>query len=113
MKNILLFLFALTLIVTMVLWVRHGGGAPYPDLSTAPVLNSSELEQVLEAEAVLIGSAEPRDAELRDQLLRRIDGVLAAARYTLLEYNCPADRIDEATAITPGFSSGSCKAWAM
>ncbi len=64
-----------------------------------------ELEQVLEAEAVLIGSAEPRDAELSDQLLRRIDGVLAAARYTLLEYNCPADRIEEATRITPGFSS--------
>ena len=40
-----------------------------------------------------------------DELLRRIDGVLAAANYTLLEYNCPADRIDEATVITPGFSS--------
>ena len=48
MKKILLFLFALALIATMVLWVRHGGGAPYPDLSTAPVLNSSELELVLE-----------------------------------------------------------------
>ena len=64
-----------------------------------------ELERVLDAEAVLIGSAAPRDPELRDQLLRRIDGVLAARRYTLLEYNCPADRIDEATRITPGFSS--------
>jgi len=60
---------------------------------------------VLDAEAVLIGSAAPRDPELRDQLLRRIDGVLAARRYTLLEYNCPANRIDEATRITPGFSS--------
>jgi ATP phosphoribosyltransferase len=64
-----------------------------------------ELEKVLDAEAVLIGAPRPRDAELRDQLLRRIDGVLAAAKYTLLEYNCPAERIDEATAITPGFSS--------
>ena len=64
-----------------------------------------ELERVLEAEAVLIGSTTPRDGELRDQLIRRIDGVLAAAKYTLLEYNCPADRIDEATRITPGFSS--------
>lgn len=64
-----------------------------------------ELEQVLEAEAVLIGAAEPRDAELSEQLLRRVDGVLAAARYTLLEYNCPADRIEDATRITPGFSS--------
>jgi len=48
MKNILLFLFVLVLIGTTVLWVRHGGGAPYPDLSTAPALNSASLESVLE-----------------------------------------------------------------
>ncbi|MAG29886.1 MAG: ATP phosphoribosyltransferase [Deltaproteobacteria bacterium] len=64
-----------------------------------------ELDRVLDAEAVLIGSPTPRDAELSDQLLRRVDGVLAAARYTLLEYNCPVGNIDEAVAITPGFSS--------
>jgi ATP phosphoribosyltransferase len=64
-----------------------------------------ELDRVLEAEAVLIGSAQPRDPVIRDQLLRRIDGVLAAARYSLLEYNCPAAQIDAATRITPGFSS--------
>lgn len=64
-----------------------------------------ELDRVLEAEAVLIGSSSPRDVELCEQLLRRVDGVLAASRYTLLEYNCPAARIDEAVAITPGFSS--------
>jgi ATP phosphoribosyltransferase len=64
-----------------------------------------ELDRVLEAEAVLIGSDDSRDPELRDQLLRRIDGVLAASRFTLLEYNCPAAKIDEATAITPGYSS--------
>lgn len=48
MKKILLFLFVLVLIGTMVLWVRYGGGSPYPDLSTAPALNSTSLEQVLE-----------------------------------------------------------------
>lgn len=64
-----------------------------------------ELDRVLEAEAVLIGRTRPRDPSLSDQLLRRIDGVLAAARYTLIEYNCPAARIDEASRITPGFSS--------
>jgi len=48
MKSILLFLFSLGLIGTTVLWVRHGGGAPYPDLSTAPALDSASLEQVLE-----------------------------------------------------------------
>ena len=64
-----------------------------------------ELDEVLKAEAVLIGNATPRDAAARDRLLRRVDGVLAARRYTLLEYNCPVDRLDEARAITPGFSS--------
>ncbi len=64
-----------------------------------------ELDRVLDAEAVLIGSASQRDPELAEQLLRRIDGVLAAGRYTLLEYNCPAAHIDEAAAITPGYSS--------
>jgi len=64
-----------------------------------------EIDRVLEAEAVLIGTASPRDVELSDQLIRRIDGVLAAARYTLLEYNCPASSIEQAVGITPGFSS--------
>ena len=64
-----------------------------------------EIDCVLSAEAVLIGSAEPRDVQLRDQLIRRIDGVLAAARYTLIEFNCPASKIDQAVEITPGFSS--------
>lgn len=64
-----------------------------------------EIDRVLEAEAVLIGTAKPRDAELSDQLIRRIDGVLAASRYSLLEYNCPVASIDRAVRITPGFSS--------
>jgi ATP phosphoribosyltransferase len=64
-----------------------------------------EMDRVLEAEAVLVGHASPRDAAVHDRLLRRIDGALAAARYSLLEYNCPADRIEEASRITPGFSS--------
>ena len=64
-----------------------------------------ELDRVRDAEAVLIGNASPRDAGARDRLLRRVDGVLAAARYSLLEYNCPRERIEEATRITPGFSS--------
>ncbi len=64
-----------------------------------------ELEQVSRAEAVLIGHAEPRDPSARDRLLRRVEGVLVAERYSLLEYNCPADRIEAASAVTPGFSS--------
>jgi len=64
-----------------------------------------ELWPVVSAEAVLVGNGQPRDAEARDLLLRRLDGVLAARRYSLVEYNCPAERLEEATRITPGFSS--------
>jgi len=64
-----------------------------------------ELDRVLDAEAVLIGHARPRDPATSERLLRRIEGVLTAERHSLLEYNCPADRIDEAARVTPGFSS--------
>ena len=47
MKNILLFLVVLGLIGTLTLWIRHGGGSQYPDLSTAPILDASSLEEVL------------------------------------------------------------------
>ena len=64
-----------------------------------------EIEKILDAEAVLIGNRAPRDADLQERLLRRIDGVLHAARYSLLEYNCPVERVEQAKRITPGFSS--------
>jgi sugar lactone lactonase YvrE len=47
MKNILLFFVCITLTFSVVLWVRHGGGEPYPDLATAPQLKSTDLEEVL------------------------------------------------------------------
>ena len=47
MKKILLFLLILALVMTTVAWVRYGGGDPYPDLSTPPVLSENALEEVL------------------------------------------------------------------
>jgi len=64
-----------------------------------------ELARILEAETVLIGTRGARDTAARDRLLRRIDGVLVAARYSLVEYNCPAHAIAKAREITPGFSA--------
>lgn len=64
-----------------------------------------ELWQVISAEAVLIGNDSPRDGVERDRFLRRVEGVLAARRYSLLEYNCPRERLEEATVVTPGYSS--------
>ena len=47
MKNILLFFVIIAFILSIVLWVRHGGGEAYPDLTTAAVLSGTELEEVL------------------------------------------------------------------
>ena len=40
-------LLAITLVAAIILRVRYGGGDPYPDLSAAPLLNDSQLEEVL------------------------------------------------------------------
>lgn len=64
-----------------------------------------ELARILDAETVLIGTRGAHDKAARDRLLRRIDGVLVAARYSLVEYNCPARAIEFARQITPGFSA--------
>ncbi len=47
MKTLLLSIFVLILAITTLAWIRYGGGDPYPDLSTAPLLAASELEEVL------------------------------------------------------------------
>jgi sugar lactone lactonase YvrE len=47
MKKILLFLMILALAATTAIWIRYGGGSPYPNLSTTPKLTSSSLEEVL------------------------------------------------------------------
>lgn len=48
MKKILLFLFIVLVVLIVTVWLRHGGGDPYPDLSTMPLLGGDELEEVLE-----------------------------------------------------------------
>ncbi|MDH3614583.1 MAG: major royal jelly family protein [Gammaproteobacteria bacterium] len=47
MKKILLFFVILALVLTTFAWIRYGGGDPYPDLSTPPLLNETLLEEVL------------------------------------------------------------------
>ncbi len=47
MKKILLFLLTLTVVVITAAWTRYGGGRPYPDISTTPLLSVDTLEEVL------------------------------------------------------------------
>ena len=47
MKSVLLFLAFLFIVAATTLWIRHGGGEPYPDLTQPPELGSDALESVL------------------------------------------------------------------
>jgi sugar lactone lactonase YvrE len=47
MKSILLFFLVLALVFTTVLWVRYGGGEPYPDLAGPPAIAENQLQEVL------------------------------------------------------------------
>lgn len=46
-------------------------------------------------------AADPRVARVR----RRVEGILIAEKYSLLEYNIPRDQLSDAEKITPGYSS--------
>lgn len=58
---------------------------------------------ILESSAVLIASR-PDVAGL-ETLRRRIQGVMVARRYVLVDYDLPADLVDAAVRITPGLES--------
>lgn len=58
---------------------------------------------ILESEAVLISS--PAPAEGVETLLRRLQGVMVARQYVLVDYNLPAVLLDRAVALTPGVES--------
>ncbi len=58
---------------------------------------------ILESEAVLISSPAPADGV--ETLLRRLQGVMVARQYVLVDYNLPAVLLDRAVALTPGVES--------
>ena len=63
------------------------------------------LTEIGSYETVLIQNKEGRHAELADRVARRIEGVVIARAYSLLEYNIPLSKLAEAEKITPGFNS--------
>ena len=64
MKKLLLSVLLLTLILTTIVWVRYGGGGPYPDLSTSPILAASELEEVVSYSEPIGNVAVNRDGRI-------------------------------------------------
>jgi ATP phosphoribosyltransferase len=62
-------------------------------------------EPILESEAVLItraGAALPAGFEV---FQRRLQGVLVARSYVMMDYDIPAERVEAAVALTPGIES--------
>lgn len=63
------------------------------------------LADIDQYESVLIQNRDPRQPELADRIVRRLEGVVIARSYSLLEYNVPRSKLQEAEVITPGFNS--------
>jgi ATP phosphoribosyltransferase len=61
-------------------------------------------EPILESEAVLVtrGGAAPAGLEV---FRRRLEGVLVARSYVMMDYDVPSERVSDAVALTPGIES--------
>lgn len=63
------------------------------------------LEEIGNYETVLVQSRTPRLPEIADRLVERLQGVVIARDYSLLEYNIERSKVSQAEKITPGFNS--------
>ncbi len=90
MRNLLLIIVASALVAAVVLYARYGGGEPYADLSTTPVLSEDLLEEVLRypepignvavsADGRIFFTVHPESRPEGNKLLEWVDG--AAVPY--------------------------------
>jgi ATP phosphoribosyltransferase len=68
------------------------------------------LAEIGRYQTVLVQNAATRHAELADRVVRRLEGVVIARSYSLLEYNVPRAKLPAAEQITPGFNSPTVSA---
>jgi ATP phosphoribosyltransferase len=62
-------------------------------------------EPILQSEAVLIRRRDAASTPAVDQLVRRMQGVIIARRYVLMDYDVREDLVDAAVRLTPGIES--------
>jgi ATP phosphoribosyltransferase len=78
-------------------------------VETGTTLRQAGLEivgdPILTSEAVLVTRQDGEPAAGAEQLLRRLQGVLVARRYVMMDYDIRAERVEEASALTPGLES--------
>jgi ATP phosphoribosyltransferase len=63
------------------------------------------LDDIGRYEAVLVQNKSTQHTQLADRVVRRLEGIVIARSYSLLEYNVPEAKLREAEKITPGFES--------
>lgn len=78
--------------------------------STLAANNLRVLTEIGRYETVLIQNKARRESELADRVVRRLEGVVIARSWSLLEYNLPRNKLAEAEKITPGFNSPTVNA---
>ena len=78
-------------------------------VETGSTLRQAGLEligpPILESEAVVIQRRDAEPAPGAEQFLRRMQGVLVARKYVLMDYDIRAERLREAVGLTPGLES--------
>ena len=76
-------------------------------VSTGNTLRGAGLEifgpVILNSTAVLIST--PDKVDSASTLIKRLEGVLVAREYSMMDYDIPADRLEAALEVTPGFQS--------
>ncbi len=68
------------------------------------------LTDIGQYETVLAQNEAVRQADIADRVVRRLEGVVIARDWSLLEYNVPRVKLAEAGRITPGFNSPTVNA---
>jgi ATP phosphoribosyltransferase len=63
------------------------------------------LADIGQYETVVLQNPACRRADVADRVIRRLEGVVIARDWSLLEYNVPKARLPDAETITPGFNS--------
>jgi len=78
-------------------------------VSTGTTLRQAGLEivgePILESEAVLVRRTGSPPSAAVEQMVRRMQGVIIARRYVLVDYDIRAGLVEDAVRLTPGFES--------
>lgn len=73
--------------------------------STLAANNLRILSDIGQYETLLVQNNTARNADVADRVVRRLEGVVIARDWSLLEYNIPRIKLPDAERITPGFNS--------